>query len=46
MIYLHSQRKKLTVYATDGRLAIDNNATVNAIRPFVIGRNYAQCVIM
>jgi transposase len=44
MTYLHNQWKKLTVYATDGRLAIDNNATVNAIRPFVIGRkNFLFC---
>jgi hypothetical protein len=27
MTYLHNQWKKLTVYATDGRLAIDNNAS-------------------
>jgi transposase len=44
MGYLHSQWDKLTVYATDGRLRIDNNLVENAIRPFVIGRkNYLFC---
>ena len=44
MAYLHNQWDKLVVYVTDGRLAIDNNATENAIRPFVIGRkNFLFC---
>jgi transposase len=44
MTYLDNQWGKLLVYATDGRLAIDNNATENAIRPFVIGRkNFLFC---
>ena len=38
MGYLHNQWDKLAVYATDGRLRIDNNLTENAIRPFVVGR--------
>jgi transposase len=29
---------RLTVYCTDGRLEIDNNAVENAIRPFAVGR--------
>ncbi len=37
---------KLTVYIEDGRLKIDNNAAENAIRPFVLGRNYADFLIM
>jgi len=36
--YLHNEWDKLTAYLQDGRLAIDNNATENAIRPFVLGR--------
>jgi transposase len=44
MGYLHGQWDRLTVYATDGRLRIDNNLVENAIRPFVIGRkNYLFC---
>ncbi len=44
MSYLHKQWDKLTVYATDGRLSIDNNLTENAIRPFVVGRkNWLFC---
>jgi len=44
MGYLHKQWDKLTVYATDGRLRIDNNLVENSIRPFVIGRkNYLFC---
>jgi transposase len=44
MGYLHSQWDRLTVYATDGRLRIDNNLVENAIRPFVIGRkNWMFC---
>jgi len=44
MGYLHMQWDKLTVYATDGRLRIDNNLTENSIRPFVIGRkNWLFC---
>jgi hypothetical protein len=40
----HGQWDRLTVYATDGRLRIDNNLVENAIRPFVIGRkNYLFC---
>jgi hypothetical protein len=30
----------------DGRLHIDNNLVENAIRPFVVGRNYPQFVVM
>ena len=29
---------RLTVYCTDGRVEIDNNATENKIRPFAVGR--------
>jgi transposase len=36
--YLDKNWKKLTVYAEDGRLNIDNNPAENAIRPFVVGR--------
>jgi len=36
--YLHNEWPKLIRYLDDGRLAIDNNAAENAIRPFVIGR--------
>ncbi len=44
MGYMHKQWDKLTPYATDGRLRIDNNLTENAVRPFVIGRkNFLFC---
>jgi transposase len=36
--YLHNEWGQLTRYLDDGRLAIDNNAAENAIRPFVLGR--------
>ena len=36
--YLHNEWPKLIGYLQDGRLAIDNNAAENAIRPFVVGR--------
>ena len=36
--YLHNEWSKLIGYLQDGRLAIDNNAAENAIRPFVVGR--------
>jgi transposase len=36
--YLHNQWELLIRYLGDGRLAIDNNATERAIKPFVIGR--------
>ena len=36
--YLHNQWEMLIRYLEDGRLAIDNNATERAIKPFVIGR--------
>jgi len=36
--YLHNEWDKLIRYLDDGRLEIDNNATENTIRPFVIGR--------
>jgi len=36
----------LTNYCLDGRLSIDNNPAENAIRPFVIGRNYVRFAVM
>ena len=36
--YLDDQWERLIRYLDDGRLAIDNNLTENAIRPFVLGR--------
>lgn len=38
LAYLLGQWPKLIRYLKEGRLAIDNNATERAIRPFVIGR--------
>lgn len=32
------QWNALTVFATDGRLSIDNNAAERALRPFAVGR--------
>ncbi len=36
--YLNNQFSKLTVYLKDGRLAIDNNAAENHVRPIALGR--------
>jgi transposase len=36
----------LTQYIRNGAIPIDNNGAENAIRPFVIGRNYAHSRIM
>jgi hypothetical protein len=33
------QWEALTVFATDGRLSIDNNSAEQALRPFAVGRN-------
>ena len=39
--YMHSRWNKLTLYATDGKIEIDNNKIENAIRPVALGRkNY------
>ena len=38
MTYLGNQWTALTVYVTDGRLAIDNNRAERAVKPFAIGR--------
>jgi transposase len=46
MKYLANQWDKLVVYCTDGRLRLSNILAENAIRPFVVGRNYVQCPIM
>jgi hypothetical protein len=43
---LHNEWPKLVRYLEDGRLEIDNNLAENAIRPFVIGRNYPHPIIM
>ncbi|MGH3499097.1 MAG: IS66 family transposase [Nocardioidaceae bacterium] len=41
MAYSLKRWEKLCVYATDGRLCIDNNPVENAVRPVAIGRkNY------
>ncbi|WP_245535919.1 IS66 family transposase [Thiorhodococcus drewsii] len=44
--YALGQWPILTTFLEDGRLEIDNNTAENAIRPFVIGRNYAHLRIM
>jgi len=44
--YLNREWKKLICYLDDGRLEIDNNGAENAIRPFVVGRNYVHSAIM
>jgi len=36
----------LTRYTEDGRLKIDNNGAERAIKPVVLGRNYAELPIM
>ena len=44
--YLDGEWPRLIRYVDDGRLPIDNNPCENAIRPFVIGRNYVHNGIM
>ena len=44
--YLNREWSKLIRYLNDGRLEIDNNGAENAIRPFVVGRNYVHPAIM
>lgn len=36
--HLHQLNEPNALYATDGRLRIDNNLYENAVRPFVMGR--------
>ncbi|CAN5547835.1 hypothetical protein BH11PLA2_BH11PLA2_53220 [soil metagenome] len=45
-LYLANQWAALNVSTTDGHLAIDNNIAERAIKPFGIGRNYAEFRIM
>ncbi|WP_151441744.1 IS66 family transposase, partial [Halomonas lysinitropha] len=40
--YLEGQWNRLTRFLDDGMIPLDNNPAENAIRPFVVGRNYAQ----
>jgi transposase len=40
--YLHGQWPKLIRYVDNGAWPISNNPCENAIRPFVIGRKYAE----
>jgi len=44
--YTLNQWHRLIGYIEDGHLTPDNNMAENSIRPFVIGRNYAQLPIM
>jgi hypothetical protein len=37
---------QLTTFLEDGHIPLDNNLAENAIRPFVVGRNYAHLAIM
>jgi len=46
LTYAHNQWEKLTVYCEDGRLNISNVLAENAIRPFVVGRNYVHFPVM
>ena len=46
MTYLSNQWEKLNVYCSNGELNISNILAENAIRPFVIGRNYVQFPVM
>lgn len=43
--YLHRQWPRLIRYLERGDLPIDNNPAENAIRPFVVGRNYPRSAI-
>lgn len=44
--YLQNQWQRLTRFLDDGLIPLDNNPAENAIRPYVVGRNYAQFRIM
>ena len=44
--YTLKQWDALVRYPDNAGLTPDNNAAENAIRPFVLGRNYAQFMIM
>ncbi|MCK0508447.1 IS66 family transposase [Aromatoleum anaerobium] len=43
--YLHRQWPRLIRYIERGDLPVDNNPAENAIRPFVVGRNYPRSTI-
>jgi transposase len=44
--YTLGQWPKLTVFLKHGEVPLDNNRCENAIRPFVVGRNYPRSKIM
>ena len=44
--YALNQWEALLLYASDGRLEIDNNSSERTLRPCAIGRNYAEFLIM
>jgi len=44
--YLANNWSRLERFVEAGHLPLDNNRAENAIRPFVIGRNYPQSKIM
>jgi transposase len=44
--YALGQWPILITFLEDGHLELDNNRSENAIRPFVVGRNYAESRIM
>ena len=44
--YTLGQWDRLERYVQHGMLRPDNNLAENAIRPFVVGRNYAESAIM
>jgi transposase len=46
MAYTLNQWEYLVGYCRDGRLHISNALAENAIRPFAVGRNYAESAIM
>src|SRR5208283_5292171 len=46
MNYALKQWDRLVVYVNNPHVGLDNNAAENAIRPFAIGRNYADLSIM
>ncbi len=46
LVYMRNQWQKLICYCKDGNLPMSNILAENAIRPFVIGRNYVHNSIM
>jgi hypothetical protein len=43
---LHRQWSRLALFLDDGRIELTNNHVERELRKLVLGRNYAQCIVM